>query len=157
MPMIPSSPDDDAPGERLAQYRSRGFTRGVLLVPWDSLTRLQREAALLLAAEEGRELAEEEFFRRDAAHTDDAGRAKMFAGVWLMRLAHAPLHPLDGKFWMGLYEAADHPAGFDPRLDAFREAGLEALEGYDPPPPPGPGCRCQTCEKKYAKRRQRRR
>jgi hypothetical protein len=154
--MIQSSPDD-APGERLAQYRSRGFTRGVLLVPWDSLTRLQREAALLLAAEEGRELAEEDVFRRDAAHTADAGRAKMFAGLWLMRLMHAPIHPLDGEYWTGLAGDFDLATGFDPRVDAFREAGLEALKGYEPPAPPGPGCRCPACGKKYAKRRRRRR
>ena len=129
----------------------------MLLLPWDLLSPVQRDAALLLARQEGRGLAQVDTFRRDAAHADEAGRGKMIAGLWLMGFMRVPIHPLDAEYWMGLVEAPDRHAGFDPRLEAFREGCDEALAEYEPPSPPGPGCRCPTCEKKHPKRRRGRR
>ena len=156
MPLISTSLTD-TPQERLSLYRSRGVPFGVLLVPWDSLSRLQREVALHLAAEQGRELAGMDDFRRDAAHVDDAERGGMIAVFWLAGLLGGPIHLLDAEYWTRVIEAYAAAADPDPRLEAFRAACLEALGGYAPPPPPGPACRCPACEAKYAKRRRRRR
>lgn len=156
MPLISTSATD-TPQERLSLYRAHGVTFGVLLVPWDALSRIQREAALHLATERGRGLAELRDFRRDYAHADDAARDQMIGALWLTAFLAGPIHLLDAEYWTAAVDAPDPVAGPDPRLEAFRAACLGALGEHEPPPPPGPGCRCPSCEKKYPKRRRGRR
>lgn len=146
---------DAPPEERLSLYRLRGIDYGTLMVPFDSLSRLQRQAALLLAAEWGRELAEVEGARADIAHNEDPTGA--LAGLWLVRILDGPVHPADGEYWAGEAQRWRGGEGTDPRLAAFRDAWREAVDALGPPPPPGPKCRCHACKEKYAARRRKHR
>ena len=156
MPLI-STTLGDAPEKRLALYRQHRVPHNVLLLPFDSLSRLQRDAALHLASEWGGELAEVDTARRDLAHADPDERDYQLAGLWLVRLLDGPIHLLDAQHWMDEVEKWKTGEGTDPRLFAFRDAWNEAIQTYGPAPPPGPNCACPTCKRTYKKRKGKRR
>jgi hypothetical protein len=156
VPLISASPDLN-PQERLALYRARGLHHGILLVPFDSLSRLQQEAALLLASEWGRELADLDVARRDLMHTASEERARPLAGLWLMRILESPFHAVDGQYWAEEAERWTTGEGSDPRLAAFDEAWRTEAEGRADIPEPGPGCSCPACKARWGKRRHRHR
>jgi hypothetical protein len=154
MPLI-HAPADLPPEERLALYRDRGLTHAILLVPFDSLARLPQQAARLLAAEWGRELAELEDARRDLLHTPAEERARTLAGLWLMRLTESPIHVADALAWTDEAEQWTGAGDGDPRLTAFCEAWRAEAEARGTTPEPGPACRCHACKARWGKQRRR--
>ena len=146
MPLISTS-WDDTPRERLSLYRAHEVTHAVLLLPFESLSRLQREVALRLAAEWGQELAEMESARAEIAHAEDP--AVPLAGLWLVRVSAGPIHAVDAMYWTQEADRWRVQEGTDPRIAAFRDAWREAAEASGPIPPPGPKCRCPACRGKY--------
>jgi hypothetical protein len=156
MPLIPAS-RDDTPADRLALYRERGVTHTVLLLPWDSLSPLRQAAALQLAAEWGRELAEVDTARRDLAHAMAGDGELQLAGLWFIRLMAGPIHQADAHDWLAEVERWKDGEGTDPRLRAFADAWHQAVADQPPVPPPGPECPCPACTRTYPKRRRRRR
>lgn len=156
MPLISNSPDA-GPADRLALYRERGITHSVLLLPWDALSPLRQGAALQLAAEWGRELAEVKDVRRDLAHANPEENGLRLAGLWFMRLMAAPIHQLDAHEWLAEVERCKDGEATDPRLRAFVASWHEAVAEQPPATPPGPDCPCPACTQVHPKRGRRRR
>lgn len=132
--------------ERLAAYRSRGISHALLLVPFDSLSRLARDASLQMARDLGGELAGRESMRVEVEHAADP-RAKL-AGVWLVSMAKEPTHPVDGLYWIAEAKLWVEREEADPRLDAFSEGYHEANQALPPVRPPGRKCKCATCRRR---------
>jgi hypothetical protein len=109
-----STPPDATPEERLSLYRLRGLDYGILLIPFESLSRLQQEAALRLATEWGEELANVKPARRDIQHADNPWVP--LAGLWLLRLSDGPIHRSDAEYWTDAVEEWHNEKGSDPRL-----------------------------------------
>ncbi len=125
-----STPPDATPQERLSLYRLRGLDYGILLIPFESLSRLQQEAALRLATEWGEELANIEPARRDIQHADNPWVP--LAGLWLLRLSDGPIHRSDAEYWTDAVEEWHNEKGSDPRLLAFREGWKQATHHLPP-------------------------
>jgi hypothetical protein len=129
--------------ERLATYRSRGIPHALLLVPFNTLSRLAKEASLQLAREWGREIAGIERMRIDVEHAEDS--RTILAGAWLLSVSRETTHPVDGFYWINETKLWAQREQSDPRLDAFSEGYSEAAQALPPVRPPSSKCRCGTC------------
>jgi hypothetical protein len=156
MPLISTSLDE-TPEERFALYRQHRVAHSVLLLPFDSLSRLQQQAAIDLAAQWGRELAEVDTVRRDLAHSGPDESERQLVGLWLLRLLHGPVHLLDAQYWIEEGQRWKEGEGTDRRLIAFRDAWHQVLPSQGPVPAAGPSCGCPTCKERYRKRKGKRR
>lgn len=141
---------DDQPEKRLSYYRLQGIEHPLLIVPFESLSRLAKQASLEMAGEWGRDVAAVPDARLDVEHADDARRP--LAGLWLMGILNKPVHPADAFYWTE--EAKRWAAGeeADPRLDAYRSAYHAASEALPAVGPPGRKCRCAACKKRFGAR-----
>lgn len=155
MPLVPAS-SEATPRERLALYREQRVTHAVLLVPFDALSHLQQEAALLLAAEWGRDLAEVKEARRDIHHSPPEERVRPLVGLWVIRLLDGPIIQTDGEYWIDEAERWIAGEGTDPRLKAFCEAWDQAVPAHPAVPDPSPMCRCPACTKRWPRHKARR-
>jgi hypothetical protein len=135
---------DASPEERLSYYRGRGVSHAVLLVPFESLSRIAREAAIKMAAEWGRTLAEIKEARLDIEHAENPRRP--LAHLWLLRILGGPTHLVDGLLWADETERWIDDAEANPRLDAFWNGYQEAARTLPPVPPPSRKCRCEACK-----------
>ncbi|HEX8432920.1 MAG TPA: hypothetical protein VF625_16660 [Longimicrobium sp.] len=141
---------DQARG-RLATYRGGGSPAGVLMVPLEALTSLEREASLLLAAEWGGELARVDRLRLEFVHADDP--SFRLAEMWLKALSNPPFSMTDMRRWVEDERRwREDGAAPDPRLVAFMDGWRAAASAYRVPPP-GPRCKCPSCVARRRKRR----
>lgn len=145
---------DGEPPERLAPYRAHGVTHGILRGPFDSLSRLQREAALRLAGEWGRERADEVPASAEIAH--GAEPKVSLAGLWLVWVGDGPIQAADLAYWTEEAHRWRVGEGSDPRLAAFCAAWREAVEAAGTLAPPGPRCLCPDCRARYRRTAKRR-
>lgn len=144
---------DTTPEDRLATYRMLGIGHAVLIVPYDSLSRLAKQGALTMAAEWGRELGELREMRTAIEHATN--RELALGNAWLTRIIQGRVHPADASYWIDEIERWSAGEEADPRLDAFRRGWREVADTLPPVRPAGLKCGCGSCreQRRGARRR----
>ena len=134
---------DTTAEERLSTYRMLGIKHAVLIVPFESLSGLAKQAALTMAGEWGHDPSE---LRETGVIIEHANNPTLELGnVWLKRIIHGRAHPADVAYWIDQIERWAAGDEADPRLDTFRRAWRDVVDALPPVRPAGFKCRCASC------------